>query len=191
GHAIREMMHDRAGPPLSGIVEIDLKYLGGAPKRRKDGQKSKCGKGTRKPKVLIAVQRDDRMRAIVSPTQTATDIQAALTGVVAQPSVVFSDKDFTFAKVMKAFGVGHQTVVHSAKEFVRGEVHSNTADGIGSLLERARMGVWHRMSRQHLQRYLDEISFRWNCRLKRETRTKSGRKRRIVTTIPLPDMLSR
>lgn len=92
---------------------------------------------------------------------------------------------------MKAFGVGHQTVVHSAKEFVRGEVHSNTADGIGSLLERARMGVWHRMSRQHLQRYLNEISFRWNCRLKRETRTKSGRKRRIVTIIPLPDMLSR
>jgi len=92
---------------------------------------------------------------------------------------------------MKAFGVGHQTVVHSAKEFVRGEVHSNTADGIGSLLERARMGVWHRMSRQHLQRYLNEISFRWNCRLKRETRTKSGRKRRIVTTIPLPEMLSR
>lgn len=47
------------------------------------------------------------------------------------------------------------------------------------------------MSRQHLQRYLDEISFRWNCRLKREFRTKSGRRRRIISTIPLPDMLSR
>jgi hypothetical protein len=58
------------------------------------------------------------------------------------------------------------------------------------MLERARMGVWHRMSRQHLQRYLDEIGFRWNCRLKREYVSKSGRKRRIITTIPLPDMLS-
>jgi hypothetical protein len=38
GAAIREMRHDRNGPPLSGLVEIDLKYLGGAPKRRKDGQ---------------------------------------------------------------------------------------------------------------------------------------------------------
>ena len=36
GHAIREMMHDRNAPPLSGLVEIDLKYLGGAPKRRKE-----------------------------------------------------------------------------------------------------------------------------------------------------------
>ncbi len=51
------------------------------------------------------------------------------------------------------------------------------------------MGVWHRMSRQHLQRYLDEIGFRWNCRLKREIITKKERRRRIVTTIH--DMLSR
>jgi hypothetical protein len=87
--------------------------------------------------------------------------------------------------------MGRQTVVHSAKEFVRGEVHSNTADGIGSMLERARMGVWHRMSGLHLQRYLDEIGFRWNCRVKRDYISKSGRRRRIITTIPLPDMLSR
>jgi hypothetical protein len=53
------------------------------------------------------------------------------------------------------------------------------------------MGVWHRMSRQHLQRYLDEIGFRWNCRLKREYVSKAGRRRRIITTIPLPDMLSK
>ena len=87
--------------------------------------------------------------------------------------------------------MGHQTVVHSAKEFVRGEVHSNTADGIGSMLERARLGVWHRMSPWHLQHYLDEIGFRWNCRVKREYEGKRGRKRRIITTIPLRDMLSR
>jgi len=41
-----------------------------------------------------------------------------------------------------------------------------------------------------LQRYLDEIGFLWNSRLKREYLSKSGRKRRIVTTIPLPEMLS-
>lgn len=55
GHAIREMSHDRYGPPLSGVVEIELKYFGGAPKRRKDGKKSKRGKGTSKPRILIAV----------------------------------------------------------------------------------------------------------------------------------------
>jgi hypothetical protein len=189
--AIRTMMDDSHGAPLSGIVEIDLKYLGGAPKRRKDGQKAKRGKGTSKPRILIAVQRDDRMRATVVASERTKDIHAALAGVVAQPAVVYSDKDHTFLNVIRAFGIGHETVVHSAEEFVRGEVHSNTADGTGSMLERARMGVWHRMSRHHLQRYLDEIGFRWNCRLKRDCVSKSGRTRRIITTIPLPDMLSK
>jgi hypothetical protein len=134
GATLREKGSGGNGPPLSGLVEIDLKYLGGAPKRRKDGQKSKRGKGTAKPRILIAVQRDDRMRATVVPSEKAEDIHAALDGVVAQPVQIFSDKDHTFVNVIKALGAGHQTVVHSAKEFVRGEVHSNTADGIGSLL---------------------------------------------------------
>lgn len=184
GHAIREMSHDRNGASLSGLVEIDLKYLGGAPKRRKDGQRSKRGKDTAKPRILIAVQRDDRMRAIVVLSEKAEDIHVALKGVVAQPVKIFSEKDHTFVSVIKVLGVGHQTVVHSAKECVRGEVHSNTADGVWALLERAGMGVWHRMSRKHLQRYLDEISFRWNCRVRHEYE-KAGKKRRLITAIPI------
>lgn len=49
--------------------------------------------------------------------------------------------------------MGHRTMVHTAKKFVRGEDHSETADSVGSMLERARMGVWHRMGRDNLQRY--------------------------------------
>jgi hypothetical protein len=44
--------------------------------------------------------------------------------------------------------------------------------------------------RKHLQRYLEEISFRWNCRVKHEYE-KTGKKRRLIAAIPLPDMLSR
>jgi hypothetical protein len=122
------------------------------------------------------------MRATVVPSEKADDVHAALDGVVAQPVKVFSDKDHTFISVLKALGADHQTVVHSAKEFVRGEAHSNTADGIGSLLERARLGVWHRMSRKHLQRYLDEISFRWNCPVDQEYE-KAGKERRLQVQI--------
>lgn len=131
------------------------------------------------------------MRATVFPSEKTEDIQEALAGVVAQPAVVYSDKDQIFLNVIRTFGMGHQAVVHSANEFVRDEVHSNTADGIGSMFERARMGVCRRMSRLHLQRYLDEIGFRWSCRLRHEFVSKSDRRRRIITTIPLPDMLSR
>ncbi|MBK8158375.1 MAG: transposase [Rhodospirillaceae bacterium] len=109
----------------------------------------------------------------------------------AEIHTVMSDRERGFFTAVKSLESDHQTVVHSAGEYVRGNVHSNTADGVGALLERARMGVWHRMSRPHLQRYLDEISFRRNCRIKREVTSKGGRKRRAITTIPLPDMLSK
>jgi hypothetical protein len=90
-----------------------------------------------------------------------------------------------FLKVIRIIGMGHETVVHSAKEFVRGKVHSNTADGIGSMLEWARMGVWHRMSRRHLQLYLDEIGFRWNCR-----RSRNDGFRALPSSLPiLPRLL--
>ena len=191
GHAIREMMKDLNGAPLSGIVEIDIKYLGGRPKRRKDGQPSKRGRGIKKPKVLIAVARDDRMRAMTIPAETQDDIEAALSGVIDPTATLMSDRERGFLNTAKALVDDHQTVVHSAGEHVRGEVHSNTAEGVGSMLERARLGVWHRMSQARLQRYLDEISLRWNCRIKREITSRRGRKRRIITTIPLADMLSR
>ncbi|MBI2253536.1 MAG: IS1595 family transposase [Proteobacteria bacterium] len=191
GHAIREMMKDLNAEPLSGIVEIDIKYLCGRPKRRKDGAPSKRGRGSKKPKILIAVARDDRMHAVTLPSESGDDIEAALSGVISPTATLMSDRERGFLNAAKALVDDHQTVVHSAGEHVRGEVHSNTAEGVGSMLERARLGVWHRMSQAHLQRYLDEISFRWNCRIKREITSRRGRKRRIITTISLPDMLSR
>lgn len=187
GHAIREMMKDLNAAPLSGIVEIDIKYLGGRPKTRKNGELSKRGRGTKKPKILIAVARDDRMRAMTIRTESADDIEAALTGVISPAATLMSDRERGFLSAAQSLMDDHRTVVHSAGE----HVHSNTAEGVGAMLERARLGVWHRMSQPHLQRYLDEISFRWNCRIKREATSRSGRRRRIITTIPLADMLSR
>ncbi len=55
-------------------------------------------------------------------------------------------------------------MIHSKREYVRDDVHSGTADGLEGTLERAKDGVYHRLSREHLQRYLDEICLRCNCR---------------------------
>jgi transposase-like protein len=65
GHAIREMMDERgkrSSERLTGIVEVDETFVGGKPKYRK-GVKNKRGKGTKKPQILVAVQRDGEARA--------------------------------------------------------------------------------------------------------------------------------
>ncbi len=61
-------------------------------------------------------------------------------------------------------GYVHKRIKHSAKVYVMGDVHTNTIEGFGSLVKRGISGVYHSVSRKHLQKYLDEYSFRYNHR---------------------------
>lgn len=56
------------------------------------------------------------------------------------------------------------TVNHHAEEWVRGDVHTNSVEGVWSLLKRSIVGSYHHMSVKHLQMYLDEIEWRFNNR---------------------------
>jgi hypothetical protein len=58
----------------------------------------------------------------------------------------------------------HKTVNHAAGEYVRGDVYTNTAEGFFSLLKRGVNGVYHHVSRGHLNRYCDEFAFRYENR---------------------------
>jgi transposase-like protein len=58
----------------------------------------------------------------------------------------------------------HETVNHSAKEWVRGDVHTNTMENVWSLFKRSIIGSYHQISVKHLDRYLDELEFRFNNR---------------------------
>lgn len=56
--------------------------------------------------------------------------------------------------------------VHSAKEYVRGIVHTNTVEGYFSVFKRGMKGVYQHCGKQHLHRYLAEFDFRYNNRVK-------------------------
>ena len=58
----------------------------------------------------------------------------------------------------------HESVKHSVSEYVRGMAHTNGAESFWSMLKRAHMGTFHKMSPKHLHRYLDEFAGRQNVR---------------------------
>ena len=58
----------------------------------------------------------------------------------------------------------HRTVSHSAEQWVVGEVHTNGIEGVWSLFKRSIVGTFHKMSRKHLDRYLEELEWRFNNR---------------------------
>ena len=72
------------------------------------------------------------------------------------------------ATAYRGTGREHDTVKHSAKEYVRylaGEkIHTNGVESFWSMLKRAHKGTFHRLSVKHLQRYVDEFVVRHNVR---------------------------
>ena len=84
---------------------------------------------------------------------------------------------------------GIKTVSHAADEWVVGEVHTNGIEGVWSLFKRSIAGTFHKMSRKHLDRYLEELEWRFNNRnnthifpdtLKRIMNTESLTYKRLV-----------
>lgn len=47
---------------------------------------------------------------------------------------------------------------------MRGDVHTNTVEGVWSLLKRSIIGSYHQVSVKHLDAYLDELEWRFNGR---------------------------
>ena len=58
----------------------------------------------------------------------------------------------------------HETVNHSADEWVRGKVHTNTAESVWSLFDRSVIGAFHHVSIKHIDLYAQELEWRFNNR---------------------------
>jgi len=58
----------------------------------------------------------------------------------------------------------HDTIVHSARQYVKGNTHTNTIENFWSVLKRGLYGVYHQVSDKHFEAYLDEYAARFNTR---------------------------
>jgi transposase-like protein len=159
-HRIRHAMKE--GPLaklLEGAVEVDETYVGGKDKGGKRGR----GSRTKTP-VVVLVERDGNARTRVVDRVTAKNLHKAIKETVDKESVIMTDEWRSYRGIGEHFLGGHEVVNHGAKEYARGEVHTNTAESFFALLKRGVYGSFHHVSRKHLHRYSDEFAFRWNHR---------------------------
>jgi hypothetical protein len=82
---------------------------------------------------------------------------------IAREARLMTDESRLYIKVGQEFA-SHETVQHSAKEYVRGDVHTNTIENVFSVFKRGMRGVYQHCSEKHLHRYLAEFDFRYNTR---------------------------
>lgn len=159
-HKIREHMGKVDGDrPLGGagqaapIVEIDEAFLGGHDLRGQDDKAVVLGMVERKGDVL-ARQVADRHSSQILPQVKRW---------VVEGSRVMTD-DATVYRGLDIHGYDHESVNHSAYEYVRGDAHTNTIKSFWSMLKRGINGTYIHVSKTHLQKYLWEFEYRHNLR---------------------------
>jgi transposase-like protein len=148
-------------PPLAeklqGIVEVDETYVGGK-------AHGKRGRGAEnKIPVVALVQRGGEVRSFKTEQVTTKNLRAMIRKHVTKDSTIMTDELKVYDGLDKEFA-GHQTVSHGTREYARGNVHVNSAEGYFSLLKRGIVGTYHHISKQHLAQYLSEFNFRYNSR---------------------------
>ncbi len=157
-HRIREAMTVDNPVPLSKIVEVDETWVGGKRKHVGHGYKGN------KTVVAGAIQRDGDARLQVIDDRTREVLNEFMKKYIADNAEAIYTDDWPAYKGIADHDTRHETVNHSESEWVRGEVHTNYVENIWSLLKRSLVGSYHKVSKKHLDAYLDELEWRFNNR---------------------------
>ena len=157
-HRIRAAMMSEVDKQLDGVVEVDETWVGGKTKGEGHGYKGNkvlaIGAAEREGDIVLqAIQHADKetLHKFIHE-HTAPDTEA-----------IYTD-EWPAYNGIEDKNTKHETVNHSANQWVKGGVHTNSVENIWSLLKRSIVGSYHQVSKKHLDAYLDELEWRFNNR---------------------------
>ena len=161
-HRIREAWNYEL-EQFDGPVEVDETYVGGKEKNKHAHKKLNAGRGpVGKTAVVGAKDRTTKqVQARVVEDITAETLTGFVYDASGEDAQIYTDDAKAYQALKRA---AHDTVKHSAKEYVNGMAHINGMESFWALLKRGYYGTYHKMSKQHLQRYVNEFVGRHNVR---------------------------
>ncbi len=169
-HRLREAWAENGGDPLlGGPVEADETYVGGrranmSNKKRKELREAGAGRGAVGKAAVVGVK--DRETNQVAARHVPQTDAATLQGFVREHAeagaTLYTDEAAAYVGLGRDFD--HETVNHSASEYVRGEVHIQGMEALWSMFKRAHKGTFHKISPKHLNRYVQEFAGKHNIR---------------------------
>jgi transposase-like protein len=160
-HRIREAMTQGVSGTLGDggePVEVDETYWG----QLKGAQKKRAYH--HKMKLVSLVERDGQKSTVHVAKVTAKTLKPILDAQISKKARLMTDDLKVYTKLGREFSE-HGVVNHSAGEYARGDVTTNTAESSFAILKRGLYGTFHHVGEQHLQRYAHEFDFRWNHRV--------------------------
>lgn len=149
--------------PLEGEIEVDETYVGGKARNRHKGDPKNQPGTAGKTAVIGALERGGEVAArVIERADTETLDGFVHTHVSPSATLVSTDEHAGYRQLGRTYK--HRVVRHSAGEYVNGDCHTNGIEGFWALLKRQIVGIHHYISPKHLNRYVGEVTWRFNRR---------------------------
>ena len=165
-HKIRKAFEDQQEAKFISLVEVDETYMGG---KYHNMHKSKkplmVGAGTqdKTPVVAIKERESGKIKAKVTEPVSRVMLRGRVMETVKEGAMVYTDQNRSYEALVKKKYV-YEAVNHSVGEYIKGQAHTNGVESFWAMLKRGHAGVYHKMNKKHLQRYIDEYAGRHNIR---------------------------
>ena len=161
-----------------GTVECDEVYIGGKEKWKHKSMRTPNtqGRSTKtKTPVFGMIERsvwyNDKgesepmsyVHAFVVDKADKATLQPIINQFVVKGSNVVTD-ELNAYNGLCSLGYHHTMVYHSAEQYASEDIFTNSIEGFWSHFRRMITGIYHNVSDEHLQQYIDEAVYRWNTR---------------------------
>ena len=166
-HKVRGLYGQNDSTVLSGTVEMDEMYLGGRETNKHESKKTAKtqGRSTKtKTPIFGMVERDGNVVAMKVENTQGSTLMPIVNQFVKEGTTTYTDELSAYNK-LTANGYNHFLVNHGKREFVRAnDIHTNSIEGFWGHFKRVIFSTYHCVSKDYVQRYIDEQVYRWNTR---------------------------
>ena len=164
-HRLRKGIATGGNGVFHGPVEVDETYMGGKRKNMSNAKRKELadtGRGAVGKMAVVGMKdrETNQVRAKVVTDTTAETLQGFVVENADAFAKVYTDESGAY----KSLPHSHDTVKHSANEYVKGDAHTNGIESFWSMFKRAKKGTFHKLSKKHLNRYVQEFAGHHNLR---------------------------